>query len=211
LDSVDPDIDNDGICNLGGPLPDGTPGTPSGGCRPGASGKDNCPAVYNPNQADLDGNGTGFACEDELLIKVGPKEIDWSRHIKLPPNPEIIQIIILPNQSVFGRNWIPENLFVEIKVQLEIDTPMRIVDDQGFVVAQAQFGKDKLLRFHPKADFFYRSSSSNAKVDSKGLKTIEPYQGRQYYLQIFPTTKEDAERTYKISIKGSTKIEEQIK
>ncbi len=62
-DACDPDIDNDGICNVGGPLPPGTPGTPPGGCVAGPSGVDNCPYVYNPTQdpkACLDTDGDGI-------------------------------------------------------------------------------------------------------------------------------------------------------
>lgn len=56
-DACDPDMDNDAICTTGGPLPDGTPGTIIGGCRPGQGGVDNCPTVaedYNGYQ-DSDG------------------------------------------------------------------------------------------------------------------------------------------------------------
>ncbi len=63
-DACDPDIDNDGICNTGGPLPNGTLGTPTGGCAKGASGADNCPLAANPTQADFNHDGIGDACQD---------------------------------------------------------------------------------------------------------------------------------------------------
>ena len=66
-DACDPDDDNDGICNVGGPLPNGTPGTPPGGCQPGPGGLDNCPCVPNPDQADSDHDGHGDACDVDIL------------------------------------------------------------------------------------------------------------------------------------------------
>jgi hypothetical protein len=73
-DACDPDMDNDGICNIGGPLDEGTPGTLDGGCRPGINGQDECPQHredYNgyqdsdgcPDDPDNDGIfGTADAC-----------------------------------------------------------------------------------------------------------------------------------------------------
>jgi hypothetical protein len=63
-DPCDPDDDNDGICDLGEPFPNGTPGTPAGGCVVGPSGGDNCALVPNPGQQDVNNNGVGDACED---------------------------------------------------------------------------------------------------------------------------------------------------
>jgi Thrombospondin type 3 repeat/Bacterial TSP3 repeat len=87
-DACDPDIDNDGICNTGGPLALNTLGTRPGGivanfttmpwlssaagvtngntygCVPGPNGKDNCPSAANPTQADWNHDGIGDACQD---------------------------------------------------------------------------------------------------------------------------------------------------
>ncbi|MDO8614942.1 MAG: thrombospondin type 3 repeat-containing protein [Dehalococcoidia bacterium] len=63
-DPCDPDDDNDGICDLGGPQPNGTPGTIAGGCAAGASGADNCPTTSNPNQNDWNNDGIGNACQN---------------------------------------------------------------------------------------------------------------------------------------------------
>ncbi len=63
--ACDPDDDNDGVCDAGGPLPDGTPGTPAGGCSAGPSGNDNCRLVPNTDQHDADGDGLGDVCDDD--------------------------------------------------------------------------------------------------------------------------------------------------
>ncbi len=69
-DSCDPDDDHDGICDTGGPLLNGTPGTPAGGCAVGSnpSGADNCRTVVNANQLNTDsgfGDILGNACDTE--------------------------------------------------------------------------------------------------------------------------------------------------
>jgi CSLREA domain-containing protein len=67
-DACDPDKDNDRICNVGGPLPPGTPGMPPpqtgpGGCFAGPTGADNCPLDANTDQADFDLDGIGDSCD----------------------------------------------------------------------------------------------------------------------------------------------------
>ncbi len=66
-DVCDPDDDQDAVCDSGGPLPDGTPGTPPGGCAAGTSpaGVDNCPLIANTDQLNTDGDALGNVCDPD--------------------------------------------------------------------------------------------------------------------------------------------------
>ncbi|MBS1253323.1 MAG: Zinc metalloproteinase [Anaerolineales bacterium] len=78
-------------------------------------------------------------------------------------------------------------------------------EDAGFVVAKSGPGPDKTLRFHPDADFFYRPP---ANAGTSGLQSAqdEVYQGRRYFLEIFPSSDVEAGQDYAVSI-GVTSID----
>jgi Zn-dependent metalloprotease len=182
--ACDPDDDSDGILDA----------------------NDNCPTVSNPNQRDINGNGIGQACDPDEGLKLGVSDqvlgaIQFQRdHF------DRYQILIIPDICT-GRDCIHNNFFAELKVQLELDLPMRIVDDQGFVVAQSQRGLEKVLRFSPKPDFFYWPPSVHPSVDGVASDAIKPYKGRQYFLEIFPSREVDPDRSYKIRIEATSGIQ----
>jgi Zn-dependent metalloprotease len=170
---------------------------------------DNCPTVANHDQLDLNGNGIGTACDPAEQPRLGD-----SPHEKIVGAIQFrrdqfdrFQILIRPDICT-GLDCISSNSFVELKVQLEIDLPIRIVDDQGFVVVQAQRGLEKVLRFIPKPDFFYWPPDNRFSTRNNGVASdaIKPYQGRQYFLEIFRSREVDPARSYKISIEATSGI-----
>ncbi len=62
-DICDGDDDNDQLCDVGGPLPAGGPGV-AVQCNAVPWGRDNCPLVANPTQADTNRDGAGDACQE---------------------------------------------------------------------------------------------------------------------------------------------------
>ena len=191
------DTDNDGLDNACDP-DDDNDGVPDS--------SDNCPSVSNPNQRDINGNGIGQACDPDEGLKLGVSDqvlgaIQFQRdHF------DRYQILIIPDICT-GRDCIHNNFFAELKVQLELDLRMRIVDDQGFVVAQSQRGLEKVLRFSPKPDFFYWPPGVQPSVDGVASDAIKPYKGRQYFLEIFPSREVDPDRSYKIRIEATSGIQ----
>jgi hypothetical protein len=77
-DACDPDDDNDGVCDPG--VQEGTEG-----CIYVAASADNCPTVFNPDQADQNGNGVGDACESIAASHPAAGELVINEVLADPP------------------------------------------------------------------------------------------------------------------------------
>ncbi len=98
-DACDPDIDGDGINNLDDPCPMNAeisspspdqqdlcfPDTDGDGVRDFGPNADNCMLVYNPDQADMDGDGVGDACDLDIDGDTIPNHLD---NCPTVPNPD---------------------------------------------------------------------------------------------------------------------------
>jgi hypothetical protein len=168
---------------------------------------DNCPIVQNPLQQDINGNGKGAACDPDERLKLGvsPDQILGVIQFRLERF-DRYQILIFPAVCA-GRGCLPGMSFAEVKVQLEIDLPVRIVDDQGFVVAESQPGLEKVLRFSPKPDFFSLPLNTRPGVSGLASDVIKSYRGRQYFLEILRPREVDPHRSYQIRIEAASGIQ----
>jgi hypothetical protein len=172
-DACDPDIDNDGILN----------------------DDDNCPGHYNPWQIDLDGNGRGTPCDpNELASLVPPNVVEG----KIQFGGDIVRIPIFP--CLQCPDWLPESYRTQVEVSLPLDLPMRIVDDQGFVVNKSGPGLDKVLHFYPSADYFYRPPGDMGGTELKSAQA-SVYQGRSYFLEIYRSPEVEIGQDYAIRIR----------
>jgi len=100
LNCEDPDDDNDGLCDEGGPLADGTPGTPSGGCIPDYAGTDACP-LQAGDLCHL--QGIPFPCPPEYVTCQGKGCFDFI--LKLVPisDPDPLSGIVFERFQVVNR------------------------------------------------------------------------------------------------------------
>ncbi|RME12655.1 MAG: hypothetical protein D6802_03635 [Ardenticatenia bacterium] len=204
-DACDPDDDNDGICDAGGPLPDGTPGTPPGGCNPGPGRVDNCPLVRNPWQIDIDDNGQGLLCdENEAVMLSGIPQREIQGVIRFLEGMDRLLIPIRPCWADGCPDYLTENYRTEVTLELPFGMPARIVDDRGFVVAKSEPGTQQTFRFRPDPDFFYRfplGQGARSLLSNQGTT----YEGRQYFLEIFSSPEVEAGQAYAIRIGVSSR------
>ncbi len=185
------DIDDDGAGNVCDADRDGD-------MVPNAS--DICPDDWDQQQIDIDGNGIGLACDDNenFLLSGEPRHVvngllrfrDLTRALRLP---------IRPCMADGCPDWIGADYRTEMQITLPFNMPARIVDDQGKTVSKSANGLSKNLHFRPDADFFYRAPSLSA-LASPDSAQADPYQGRQYFLEIFPSAQIQANHDYPVHI-----------
>jgi len=189
------DIDDDGIGNVcDADRDDDT--------VPNAS--DLCPDDWDQQQIDIDGNGIGLACDDNenFLLSGEPRHVvngllrfrDLTRALRLP---------IQPCLADACPDWIDAYYRTVMQITLPFNMPARIVDDQGKTVNKSGNGQSKNLHFRPDADFFYRAPSLSA-LASPDSAQADVYQGRQYFLEIFPSAQIQANHDYPVHIEIQT-------
>jgi len=118
-DVCDPDDDDDGICDRGGPVPEGTLGAPPGGCREGPSGRDVCPIVPDPQQIDRDHNDIGLACDPaEAYLLSGDWLDDLIRLVNIALDNQPISACTAGDRE-FDRRITIDELVVAVRAALE--------------------------------------------------------------------------------------------
>jgi hypothetical protein len=173
-DACDDDDDNDGVLD----------------------NDDNCPKTENPSQTDLDNDGVGSQCDQNELDSLSPLygSIDGLLQFLTA---DVVKLPIFP--CLHCPNWLPEDYRTEVDVSFPLDILMRIVDDRGLVVAKADPGLDKHMKFYPEADFYYAVPGIHGLTNMNATEG-EAYRGRSYYLEIYPSEEVEIGKDYEISI-----------
>jgi Zn-dependent metalloprotease len=136
---------------------------------------DNCVAVPNGDQRDCDGNGVGGACEpigSKESLRIGGACGDTHRAINAFVHP--LDLVSLPVCSNCP-GYLPENYAVTVQASLSNGAPLRIVDEQGFEVAELS-GRVPTASFKPRASAAYRG------LPGAALPPV--FRGTQYFLQV---------------------------
>jgi hypothetical protein len=143
-DEYDPDADNDGICDNGGPLDPG-PGVPVG-CDPGPSGHDNCPTVWNPDQTDLDNDGIGRDCDGDELGAMAEHAIQENYDFWSHTTP-MIDLELGPPQPHDGHpDYLGLGYLCEVDVELSVPFVAQVLDNMGNVIAQTGLDMDRPMQ-----------------------------------------------------------------
>lgn len=190
---------------------------------------DVCSLDPDPQQFDFDGNGMGLACDEgEAFMFSGDfggivNGVLTFRDLATP-----LRIPIFPCLQDCP-DWIPESYVTEVAVTLPFAMPANIVDDRGFVITKGPLGSVQTLRFHPDADFFYRTgfasmiertaaraitaealtSQTQSEVETPPLGTT-PYRGRSYFLEILPTEEVTIGQSYSASIRVTSGVSDVV-
>lgn len=179
--ACDPDDDDDGVLDAA----------------------DNCPTTKNPGQQDLNGNGIGRACDPDEHITFGlqPHEIAGAIELRRT-HFERYQLPLQPDFEGIRRDGLPPNPVAEIQLRLDTDLAVQIVDGSGRVIAKAEPGLTKRLRFNPDPAFFTEGPGDRPRGAPPGAPaTVTRVRRPEYVLEIFPVDRVKPGR-YKISIQS---------
>ena len=136
-DECDGDADGDGIAN----------------------GSDNCPLQANPYQEDYDHNGVGIACDLAEQRKFnGRTDAEMAQWLVEFDQRPLVRIPIDPLGPCGGTcpPWLGERFTVRVELHLELDVPVRVVDDRGRPMVTGKPGTTKILTFQPAMDLVGR-------------------------------------------------------
>ena len=164
-DVCDNDMDGDGIANT----------------------LDNCPTVPNLDQQDLNGNGIGYACDPNEQIAYPRFDARrFEAELRFINNARVVQLPLELCGTPPCDEPLTEDFVAEMKLNLPAGLRVRIVDDQGFVVAKGK-GSKLVLRFPLRSDWVYNSPLEKH-VDpfaaALTADTRETYHGTSYTLEL---------------------------
>lgn len=192
-DVCDDDTDGDGITNADDQCPENALPIFIVG------GSEVLPCTSNADLADLLSGDHGAFVHGELFFP------SLTASIKIP---------VFPCLDDGCADWIAENYLAEVSLSLPVSYQARIIDDQGYAVRKGFVGAQQALRFHPAADSFFRFLSTSmagaqrslSEVSAYGATQAVAYEGRHYFLEIYPSADVVAGERYPFTIRVLSRL-----
>jgi CSLREA domain-containing protein len=158
---------------------------------------DICPLVWDPQQVDIDRNGMGLRCDEAEAFDLSGGAAGLDGMMRFPDGAQPLLIPISPCWPDLCPDWLDEAYRANVSISLPVALPARIVDDRGFTVGHGGLDSSQALRFAPAADYFFRPPGTGDLTSAQS--TV--YQGRSYFLEIWPTAQVVPGQEYPIVIK----------
>lgn len=152
---------------------------------------DNCPDFRNPSQADFDGDGQGFGCDpDDWAALVDSRGTFFAGSLQFASLTSPIETVMPSCIAPDCAPWLAPDQERRLVFELPAAMRVRIIDENGDVVAKADADFDPVLRFTPDPEWRYVAPKipALARATGRGAE-VEPFEGKTYRLQIFPAEK----------------------
>lgn len=193
----DPDDDNDGIDDY---KPDGSP-------------LDNCREIKNPDQFDGDQNGIGVVCDpNEQAALTGLAD----RVLRLRFKEGAIVTIPIDACPACVLGNLPPDLTTQLVLETPVNVAVRIVDSNGFVLAQSSdFTTRHILTFSPAPFASQRGQRLFAplvraqRADDKNAAALRTAGDERYVLELLPADTIDFAQDYSMNLATTTSIVEE--
>ena len=153
---------------------------------------DNCRCVANPDQTEIDGANAGFMCDPSVKEQLDGLQ---QEAFLIFATEQILQHpVVIP----FGPcvqdcpDWLPGGTITQVDVILSDPRHVRVVDDRGFVVANATEISPGNYRvtFEPEPTLYYVSPATSILpwIDAQALQSFEL---RSYALELLADSSSD--------------------
>ncbi|MGQ0640018.1 MAG: hypothetical protein ACT4P6_04480 [Gemmatimonadaceae bacterium] len=160
-------------------------------------GSDNCPKVRNTDQADLNGNGVGVACDPTEQIKslrAGPAfrgRLTWRSQL------ERLSIVVLPEGLRDVPPWPPTSSRFSVHVTSERPVAVQLLDPDGFVVASSPAGTQHRLVTDLRGPWIVERGR-----EARAGAIVRPLNAQPYTLRFHELTRLDGRRGVNLQVEA---------
>ncbi|MBN2128307.1 MAG: M4 family metallopeptidase [Sedimentisphaerales bacterium] len=176
------------------------------------NGDDNCPDLANSDQLRLGLSGKGLACDDALIHALESLPIDglpFQGFVSLAAR-QLVRVPIFPCVADGCPDYMSATFRTHVAITVSpVFASIRVADDTGATVAKVRKGvTDANVDFRVAGDYYSNLAAlAGLPPVETGLRraladevTIEPYRGRKYYLELWPSAAMQPGQQYPITL-----------